>query len=97
MFSSAKIRLAFNKFVKELLKISYYIQNVRRYAPRKGSMLVGQAPGGHARAQGRPPNLRHRKTNFCPGITVFLGLRGDGTLFGYTVLDQSIRVILILK
>ena len=41
-------------------------QNVRRYAPRKGSLQPGQL-------QGRPPNFRHTKSTFSSKVMVFLG------------------------
>ena len=59
-------------------------QNVRRYAPRKGSLPAGQL-------QGRPNHFRHQKSTFSPHVMVFLGLKGDGTLFGYTKLQGGMN------
>lgn len=59
-------------------------QNVRRYAPRKGSLPAGQR-------QGRPGHFRHQKTNFPQKVMVFLGVRGNGTLFGYTKIEGSLN------
>ena len=59
-------------------------QNVRRYAPRKGSLPANQR-------QGRPNHFRHRKSTFSSHIMVFLGLRGDGTLFGYSQIQGSLN------
>ena len=59
-------------------------QNVRRYAPRKGSVPAGQA-------QGRPNHFRHQKSTFSPHVMVFLGLRGNGTLFGYSKLEGGLN------
>lgn len=55
-------------------------QNVRRYAPRKGSLPAGQR-------QGRPRHFRQQRTNFPQKVMVFLGVRGNGTLFGYTKVE----------
>ena len=59
-------------------------QNVRRYAPRKGSLPAGQL-------QGRPNHFRQQNSTFSPHFMVFLGLRGDGTLFGYTKLEGGMN------
>ena len=59
-------------------------QNVRRYAPRKGSVAAGMA-------QGRPGHFRHQNSTFSPKVMVFLGLRGNGTFFGYTLLAGNMN------
>ena len=77
-------------------------QNVRKYAPRKGSLPPGQQ-------QGRPPNFRITKSTFSSKVMVVLGehygnkkkivtnvhpcsgLRGDGTLFGYTKIQGTLN------
>ena len=59
-------------------------QNVRQYAPRKGSLPAGQL-------QGRPNHFRHQKSTFSPHVMVFLGLKGDGTFFGYTKLQAGMN------
>ena len=55
-------------------------QNVRHFAPRKGSLPAGQR-------QGRPGHFRQQKTNFPQKVLVFLGVRGNGTIFGYTKIE----------
>ena len=55
-------------------------QNVKRYCPRKGSLPAGQR-------QGRPGHFRQQMTNFPQKVLVFVGVRGNGTLFGYTKIE----------
>ena len=59
-------------------------QNVRRYVPRKGTLPAGQR-------QGRPAHFRQQKTNFPQKVMVFLGVKGDGSLFGYTKIQGSLN------
>ena len=59
-------------------------QNVRRYAPKKGSVPAGMA-------QGRPAHFRHQNSTFAPKVMVFLSVRGNGTLFGYTQLAGTLN------
>ena len=57
-------------------------QNARQYSPRKGSLPAGQR-------QGRPGHFWQEKTNFPQKVMVFLGVRGNGTMFGSEVLADS--------
>jgi len=58
-------------------------QNVRRYVARKGTVPAGQR-------QGRPAHFRQQTATFPQKVMVFLGVRGNGELFGYTKIGGSL-------